>query len=90
MNDQDASGMVRALLSLTRQVNDLQAFRVAVTRLLAEAAPRSAAVAELLHKLPEYQDEALREVLFAIEDTNPWLAALLASRPEPPTQPGKP
>jgi hypothetical protein len=81
MNDAEEKGLLHALLSLTRQVNDLQAFRVAATRLLAEAAGDSPRLAEFARKLPEYQNEALQEVLFAIEDSNPWLAAQLANRP---------
>jgi hypothetical protein len=84
MNNHEENQLAVALLSLARQVNDLQAFRVAAMRLLQEAAQESPRVAALVNKLPEYQSDALQQVLFAIEDANPWLAAQLANRPEPP------
>jgi len=77
-NDQEYHAFVKTLITLSKDVLELRASELAMSRIITEILPLvDPQVAQRLAHYPDYTDAHREAILLELEKTNPWLAAQL-------------
>ena len=85
MDNETLGKLINALITLSKEVNELRASELAMSQIISEILPLlDPAVAHRLAHYPDYAEAHRQEILLELEKTNPWLAAQLdADSPMP-------